>query len=130
MSEITLTRTGNRLLQFEGELIAETDSLATNGACENRYWELSLYRATSDKYVVAIGYRSAWAGEHDADDVYVCDDADSLSETVRAHQYDAGVTGYPPNQGEKQARLTAALGRCWNAAVTEILSHIEPERLE
>lgn len=129
MQTITLTRTGDRPLEFEGAEVASADTRQTQGPCENRWWNLALYRADSGKYVLHIGYRTQWQGEHATDTVYVADDAASAAELLHAHPYTAGIHGYPPGRDDRQARLEQMLRQCWEAGITELLADIEPERI-
>lgn len=129
MEQITLNRTGDRQLQFAGEELASASSRTHQGPCENRWWELALYRSESGKLIVSISYRTQWQGEHATDTVYVCDTAEEIAETLRVHPYSAGVYGFPPGHGERQERLNRALDQCWYQAVTEILSAVGPEKI-
>jgi hypothetical protein len=128
MTAITLSRTGLRPLAFEGELLAEADSRQPQGACQNRWWSLKLYR-TGERYVVSVSYRTQWQGEHDTDRVEVLDTAESIEKWLLNHPFLAGVTGYPKGHEDRQARLEQALRLCWQAAVTELLAVLGPEQL-
>lgn len=130
MQTINLNRTGDRPLQFTGELLAETDTRQHQGAGQNRWWELTLYREESlHKYVLAIGYRTQWQGEHNSDTVYVASTAAVIADDARAHPYLDGCSGFPSGMEEKQARLENDLRRCWEAGLTEILSALPPEEI-
>jgi hypothetical protein len=129
MDTITLNRTGDRQLQFTGEEIATATTRETEGYCENRWWELTLYRTDSGRLVGSVAYRTSWRGEHDTDTAYVCDTAQELAETLKKHPFDHSVRGFPPNKSDKQARLMASLSACWEHGLTTVLATIEPETI-
>lgn len=142
----TLSRTGESPLQFRGQLIAESDSRPPGRPPTDatRWHELALYELEPDpgteetraagvewprEYIVAVGWRTRWQGESDADDVLLAEDGMPLSGTSEVVQalrdYDPlqHLTGYPPGEHycDKQQRLEQALTREWRRAVTELL---------
>ena len=129
MEKITLNRTGDRPVEFTGEEIASADTREHQGPCQNRWWEIALYRNEPGKFVLAIGYRTQWQGEHPTDTVYVCDTAEETADAARAHPYNSGVSGFPHGHDERQARLEQMLRQCWEAGLTEILGCVGPEKI-
>lgn len=129
MKSYTLDRTGDRPLQFTGELLAGADTRQHQGAGQNRWWELALYREESGKYVLAIGYRTQWQGEHNGDVAYVADNAAGIVGDARKHLYLDGCSGFPSGHAERQARLESDLRHCWEEGLTEILSALPPEEI-
>jgi hypothetical protein len=127
-TSITLKRTGLRPLQFEGEQIAETTSRQTQGPCQNRWWDLELYR-TGERYVISVSYRTQWQGEHDTNTVMVLSTPAEVEEWLHEFPHLAGISGYPPGHEARQSRLEQALRLCWQAAVTELLAVLGPEEL-
>jgi hypothetical protein len=128
MTEMTLKRTGLRPLYFEGELLSEADSQQSQGPCESRWWSLRLY-AAGERYVLAVSYRTRWQGEHDRDRVTVSNSPDEIEKWLLDYPYMEGVSGYPPGHEDRQAYLEKSLKQCWEAAVTELLAALEPEKL-
>jgi len=124
----TLTRTGNRPLSFDGEMLASTNTQTANGAGENRWWDIAIYRTESGKYVLAIGYNTRWQGEHERQDAYICANVNDAAETLRDHPWDHSVAGYARDQA-KQAYLMNTLRACWEHGVTMVLSVVEAEEI-
>jgi hypothetical protein len=129
MSTITLPRTGLRSFSFEGELLADADSQRTSGPCESRWWELALYSTADKRYVIAVGYRTQWQGEHETDKAVVLDTPGEVEKWLLDHPFLDGIRGYPPGQEDRQERLEQSLRQCWEAAVTEVLAVLGPEEL-
>ncbi len=124
-----LPRTGDRPLTFRGKLLKAVSSRQHQGACQNRYWGLTLYRTESDKFVLRIHYNTQWQGEHDTDTVMIASTPAKLAERLRAHNFLAGCYGFPRGHEERQQQLEKALTACWDKAVSELLSVLEPEEL-
>lgn len=133
MKTYTLPRTGDRPVRFTGEIIALASTRPHQGPCENRWWDLALYRTEVGQYVAAIGYHTQWQRELGRYDAYRCEDAQAVTAALRGHDYLGQVPRLPAGYGEReisreQQRL-GMLSRCWEAGITEILSAIEPEDL-
>ena len=128
MPPITLTRTGDRPLTFEGEQIA-TASSGNHDA--TRWHELALYR-TATRYVLAIAYRTRWEGELGRDDVTVEPDDACVANRLRAYDAAAHVLGYPPGEAyrEKQLRMLRQMYARYEDAATRLLATLPAERLE
>lgn len=128
----TLPRTGNRPLEFEGEPLAEASSHSHDGATSARWHELAIYRTGGGKYVVAIGYRTRWQGEHNHDEVLVEDTAEGAAEIIRSTVPTTHLIGYPLGEqyAEKQARIERAICAAYEAAASEVLAALGPERIE
>ena len=131
MSTFTLPRTGDRPLQFDGELIAETDSRQQQGPCQNRWYELALYRTDGGKHVVAIGYRTQWQGELHRDEAHVEDALAGAVEVLRSTIPELPLHGFPPGEhyDAKRAHVEGAVRACYEHAISELLESVEPEKL-
>lgn len=129
MDKITLPRTGDRPLTFTGKLLSEASSHKHNGPCQNRYWELALYRTESGKFVAHIHYKTQWQGENDTDTVLHAEDATDLAAQIKSHNFLSGCYGFPRGHEDRQRQLEASLTACWQQAISELLSLIEPEEL-
>lgn len=131
MKTITLTRTGDRPLRFTGEEVAEATSRQDQGACQTRYYELALYRTDSDRYVLAIGYRSHWEGELPDDRAYIEDSIAGIVETLRSTTPELPLLALPPGEAyaDKRAHIEQSVRRCYEQAVTELLADVEPESI-
>lgn len=131
MTTFTLPRTGDRPLQFDGERIASTDSRQPQGPCNNRWYELGLYRTASNKYVVAIGYRTQWQGELPRDEVHIENTLAGAVEVLRSTIPELPLYGFPPGQqyDERRAHVEGAVRKCYEHAITELLENVEPEKI-
>jgi len=129
MKTYTITRTGDRPLKFNGEVLAESSSKKPDGPCSSRYWDLALWRTDSGKFVLSAGYFTQWQGESRREDVFVEATAEAAAEQLQKHDYLAPVVGFPPGHEDRQHRLEQQLTLCWEAAVTEILSALPAEEI-
>ena len=132
MKTITLERTGNRPLQFEGEEIAHSDTQWSHGKDASRWHELTLYREKNGRYFLHIVYKTRWKGELENHTVEECGDGERLAEYLQ-YEYDPTgfLVGYPHGQQfeEKQARLVRDITARYQHAVSELLADL-PEVLE
>lgn len=131
----TITRTGDRPLAFEGQRITSASSEGPDGPANLRWHEVSLYSLTgSQELVLAISYRTKWAGESDHHAAYVCQDAPDAAGWLRSYDPLAYLIG-PPSGGpgspqeQRQARLQRDLRLRYDNVVSDVLSHLEPERI-
>lgn len=131
METITLPRTGDRPLQFEGDEIASADSRMISGQQANRWHELALYSTESGKYVISVGYRTQWQGELNHDSAIICVDPEAVTEELKRVNPLAHFVGFPSGgqYAEKQARLERDITARFGAAVSELLSDMTPERI-
>lgn len=132
MESITLTRTGDRPLKFEGEEITTAGGRISGGQEQNRWHELSLYHTAGGKYVLSIEYRTVWQGEIDHAQVTTHGDAEDVTIELKTYSPTAHVIGFPlgDQYAEKQGRLMEGLRARYEAAVSELLASIEPEEIE
>jgi hypothetical protein len=123
MAGITLNRTGDRSIMFEGELISKVDTRIIAGKDHNRWHELAVYRTDSGRLVAFVGYRTQWAGEIDRDDAHVCNSPEEILEFFKFVDVLAGLLGYPPGAQfhEKQARIERELSQRYDAAISEVM---------
>lgn len=130
MDTITLVRTGNRPLRFQGEMLSSCNTKAHSGPGDTRWWEMAIYRTQAGGYVVHIAYDSNWQGETCRYDVYPCADAAAVAAAFRDHDHLSAIHGYY-NAGERQERLLRQLTDIYLAHVTDLLdgANIEPEYL-
>ena len=131
----TLTRTGDRPLAFEGQRVASASSEGADGPANLRWHEVSLYNLNdSQELVLAISYHTKWAGESDHHTAYVCQDAQDAAGWLRSYDPLAYLIG-PPSGGpgspqeQRQARLQRDLRLRYDNVVSDVLSHLEPERV-
>lgn len=129
MESIILQRTGDRTLNFTGESLANASTQQHQGPCENRYWDLELYRTQSGQYVIAICYRTRWQGEHDTDAAIKVAAPADLVAALDEYDWASRIYGYPRGHDDKQAELLRRLGDCWDKAVGELLADVEPEKI-
>ncbi len=131
MTTFTLPRTGDRPLQFDGEQIAEADSRQPQGPCNNRWYELALYRTDGGKYVIAIGYRTQWQGELPRDEVHIEATAAGAVEVLRSTIPELPMHSMPlgDRYDEKRAHIEANVRACYEHAISELLESVEPEKL-
>jgi hypothetical protein len=133
MLNITLRRTGDRLLQFTGQVIATVSSRNIAGTESDCWHEVELYITAGGKYVVAVGYRTGRNGELPNDEAVVLDTEDDVAEYLKNdidptehlafHQPDL----QPREDGE---RIRKDLTVRYRAAVSRILGSVGPEKIE
>ena len=123
METYQLTRTGDRPLTFEGEVIAEAGAMWVNQKEQLRWHEITLYRTGGGSYVLAIGYFTQWQGEQDHRAVYHAKDVEALMEELQMYDPLEHIMGYPPGDQyeERQARLERVVLANWAHLVSEIL---------
>jgi hypothetical protein len=63
MVNINLRRTGDRLLQFTGQIITMASTRKITGMESERWLEIELYLTVGNKYVVAVSYKTRCKGE-------------------------------------------------------------------
>lgn len=79
MQKITLASNGKDVYEFYGEKIADAISSVVN----NRWHEISVYRASNNKYVLAVSYRTTENNETNIDFVEVFDRLFSLDAKLK-----------------------------------------------
>lgn len=124
---VTVPRTGDSPLAFQGEVIREVDGRNNAGQEQNRWHDLAVYRTRSGKYVLAISYFSRWQGESDHHEAIVCDTAEAVRSELKAYSPCQHVIGYPAGEAytEKQSRLLTDITRRYGALVSELLESAE-----
>lgn len=75
METIRISRTRGKDLEFTGEKLAGVSGRWAHGQEQNRWTDLSLYRAEGGKYVVVNRYVTWWEGEESTTRATVCDTA-------------------------------------------------------
>jgi hypothetical protein len=127
MDRIVMSRSGDRPLEFEGELLVEASS---GGNDVNRWHELSLYQTSDGSYVLRVGYRTRWEGEADADLALLCRSIDEVAEQLRMTDPLEHLLGYPPGPAydAKRARLERDMRMRWDLAVSQLMSEF-PEKI-
>jgi len=65
LETFTVTRDGDRDLEFQGERIASVSDHSHEGSKQNRWTEIRAYRTDADRIVVQITRRTCWQGEQD-----------------------------------------------------------------
>lgn len=144
---LTLPRTGDRPLQFEGEPIAIASSEHLRGDGDATRWhELALYLLKGSgpknskgrapqQYILAIGYRTRWQGELDHDQAEAFDSLEDVVTFLKNHDPTGGVLRVR-GQGaayeglrRKEIRRLAELSERWDAAVSLLLAEL-PEVIE
>lgn len=127
---ITLKRTNDRPVTFDGREIASANSRQTTGPGEQRWYELTLYQAMDGRYVAHAGYRTQWQGEHETDAVIVSQSPDTLIEQLR-EQFAEPHLSMPPGEryAERRAHVFATLRAAYTAAVTELFNALPAEPL-
>jgi hypothetical protein len=127
MEEMTLERTGQRPLAFEGEEITSASSRIVAGKECHRWHQVNVYKTKGGKVVVAVAYRTCWKGELEYQDAVVLDGVDEAATFMENYiPPNTGTVGYPPvpQFAERQARLLADLDRAWKELVGEVTTKI------
>jgi hypothetical protein len=133
MLNITLRRTGDRLLQFTGQVVATVSSRNIAGKDNDCWHEIELFLTPGGQFVVAVGYRSGRSGEMPHDEAVVLETENEVAEYLKTgvdptehlviHQPDSR----PDEDGE---RFRKDLIARYRAAVSRILGSLSPEKLE
>ena len=127
MLRITLTRTGNRPLAFDGEQIAASSSRHRDA---NRWHDLSLYKTSNGNFVLSVDYNTIWQGEMDYSDAVIVDSADAVAQVLRTTDPTKHATGFPVYSDAmrvKEDRRRAELQARYDAAVSELLADLPEE---
>jgi hypothetical protein len=124
---ITMRRTGQPPLTFQGELIAEADGHSHTGPGQNRWHELALYRTAGGAYVVQVAWRSRYEHESDDDQARLCPDARAVADLLRSYDPTQFVQGFPSGERntERQRRLLLDIRARFGALISEVLSGAE-----
>jgi hypothetical protein len=132
MESITVPRTGDLPLAFEGQVIASAGSRLVRGQERNRWHEIELYRTAGGKFVAAIHCRTIWQGEQDHDCAAVLDGPPGIAEYLRTWIPASVIRGYPPGVGyeEKQQRMLATVEADYQSLISEVLAAAGPEFVE
>lgn len=124
-TKITLPRTGDAPVTFEGELVAEQPARFTDD--RQRHHKLAVYRTRDGSLVLHIHYQTDWKGEEPDDVVGVWQGpraAHDLAQYLRDYDPTCRVAGYPPGPGfrEKQERLLFDIAHRYEAQVGRLLA--------
>lgn len=127
MTKITINRTGNAPLAFDGELLAEATSHpgdATNNHLRNRWHDLAVYRTAGGRYVAVVTYRTRWQGEIEHTAAADLDTPADVATWFRAYSPTDHVTGYPLGAAydAKRQRLHQELTLGYDDALTRLLA--------
>jgi len=133
MLNITLRRTGDRLLQFTGQVIATVSSRNIAGTESDCWHEVELYVTAGGKYVVAVGYRTRRNGELPNDEAVVLDTEDDVAEYLKNGVAPIEHLAFHQpglQRGEDVERIRKDLIARYRAAVSRLLGTVEPEKIE
>ncbi len=129
MININLRRTGDRLLQFTGQIISMVSAREITGRESERWHEIELYLTAGGKYVVAVGYKTRREGELPHDSAVVLDTEDDVAEYLK--------NGIDPTEhlavrsaDDDMEKIRIDLTARYRAAVSRILNSLSPEKLE
>jgi len=126
METITLTRTGQSPLVFDGELVAAASSHHGGGQQHNRWHEAAIYRTSAGTYVVAVEYCTQWQGEQGRHWAVPATDGRAV-ETILLEigaESQSLPIGYPIGEAyaDRQARMLADLTARYDHLVSELLA--------
>jgi hypothetical protein len=133
MQTLTLPRTGDVPLQFEGEHLAGVSTqTGPGGQDRNRWFEIDLYRTEAGTYVLAISYMTLWQGEHITSRTILCESTEEVRNELRLYNPLQDVNGYPPGDAyqQKQERLERMLRLDWANAIKELFAETGDEFVE
>lgn len=128
MNEYTLPRTGQRPIKFTGELIANStrEPVKAKDKDKLRYYELSIYKTESEKYIAVVVYHTEWEDEEPRQDVMVCETAHEVADVLEDYDSSLNVVGFPPGQqfAARQERLLDSLRSQYEQQVSEVLAKL------
>jgi hypothetical protein len=125
MTPLTVRRSGQAPLRFEGALLTQASSHHHGTPLENRWHEIEVHEIEGGRrYVVTIRYRTLWQGESDHDEAHVADTPADVTRLLTGYDPLAHVIGYPADDSyaEKQRRLSAAIRAGYDDAVSFALA--------
>lgn len=116
----TITRTGSRPLEFDGDLIHQDDTRATDGPGNSRWWSLALYRLADGRHVIHLEYQTQWESEQGISLAWPVADAALVITFLETHNPLDPVRGYPPTPGNrgKQEHLEATIRGAFDQLVS------------
>ncbi len=128
---LRLNRTGLRPLEFEGKALASASSRTMGGQDYSRWHELKLFQHDDGRYIVATAYRTQWQGEHDHDDVIVCNSPEEVEEQIRITSPVQYLVGFPIGEQyrQKQERIEADLSARFAAISSDVLEVLGPKKI-
>lgn len=132
MEKLVFRRSGDRPLEFDGEVLAEVSThSATRNEPAGRWYEARIARTAGGQYAAEVSYRTQWDNEDDVDDAYYGDEVEVMC-WLQAYSPTAPVLGYPPGKqfDERRDRLMEVCHARWRTALTELLAELPPERIE
>lgn len=123
MPKLTVPRSGNAPLEFEGELLCLSEGRLRNGQPNSHWHAITIYGVGGTHYVLHIGYRSLRRGEEPRDVALVLDGPAAVAQALKDYAPELDVQGYPPGlaYADKQARLLSDIRRRWNGQISEVL---------
>ena len=110
--KMTVSRTGQRSLSFDGESLAQANSKDHAGKQRNRWHEIGVWQTATGKFVVSVAYHTQWEGEADFDDALCFDTKDQVATLLEEYIFpNLGSIGYPPGPiyADRQGRMMAEL---------------------
>lgn len=129
MTNINLRRTGDRLLQFTGQILCMVSTKEMTTSESGRWHEIELYLTAGGKYVVAVGYRTLHEGELPDDSAVVLDTENDVAEFLKnGIDPAAHLTGLPAD--DDMEKIKTDLAARYRAAVSRVLNSLGPEKLE
>lgn len=125
MTTYTIKRTGLAPLTFKGDRLASVSGQYLFGRENNRWWELEVYRASNDEFVLRVSYLTIWQGELPHHEVCVCDSPKQLARSLS--DYRGFVSTVRMGLDEEAMKKGHALDRQLRHLVTEIFDELGSE---
>lgn len=124
MSKITLKRTGQAPLKFEGALIARINGSHAAGNDPTRYFGIDLYRVDAVEiwHVAQVVYHTRWDGEPDIYEAFA-GTAEDVRDWLVNFTPEKHLRGFPPGDhyADRQARLVRDLRENYQICVSSLL---------
>jgi hypothetical protein len=128
MTEIIIRPTGLVPYRFNG---SETESWScqyVQGRDRSRWHEITLYSIdNSDAEVLAISYRTTWAGEVSHTEVYLIEDELEIANSLQLYDPLKFLIGYPDGEAfrDKKIKQREEISRNWNSLKAEVYKSLE-----
>lgn len=132
MPHFTIPRSGSAPLAFEGHEIASVSGKKPGPGDKRitRWHDLSLYRAASGRYVVAIHFRCETRHDDPYDEAEVFEKPEDVIKYLEDFDPVEGVRGWTQQtHAEQDRRLREALTNNYERLVSELLAD-QPEFVE
>lgn len=125
MNDFLLDRSGLRPLAFTGQELSTVEVVANSGPCSSRWWSIRAFKTDSDKYILALEWKTQWQGENNQDYAEVFESLDDLAYRLENWNPLVNLIGFPASTdgkyAAKQQHIEKTIQQVWAEQVSETL---------